>query len=206
VQNNTWFAADASWDELRDNILADCRLTSSIFASFPQIRDQNLSKQLAVIQTSAPYKTFVPSALHMQTKKPLFLTHVVVVQFELGLGLGEIKRLVSYKVEPVKDLLEDMKASGNFSPEVFAIYEKEKLNLSLLQDRPNEDMMRVMFLNSNLVQKYGFSFVVCSPMPKCPPSMIVPPNMDHTFDLRAKQDFEQMQALDLPSVESPAIN
>lgn len=206
VQNNTWIAADASWDKLRDDIQADCQLSSSVFAKFPEVQERNINKQVYAIRSSEPYKTFLPCALHMQTTKPLHLTHVVVIQFEFGYGLGEIKRLVDYKVMPVKELLDDMQRSGNFTPQMMAMYRNDRLNLALLQDPPKKHVMRAVFWNTNLATKYAFVFVPCSPMAQCPPEELIPQELIHGLDLKAKQDFAKVQALELPSVELPAIN
>ena len=206
VQNNTWFAADDSWDTLRDSIQADCRLNSSLFARFPEIQQGNINKQVDAILSSEPYKTFLPCALHMQTTRPLHLTHVVVIQFNFGYGLGEIKNLVNYKVMPVKELLDDMERSGNFTPQMMAMYRHDKLNLSLRQDPPRRHVMRAFFWNTNLADKYAFVFVPCSQIAQCPQEQLCPEQYIIGLDLQARQDFAKVQALKLPSVDSPALN
>lgn len=206
VQNNTWIAADASWEEMRDDMLADCALESSIFACFPQIRWQNIDKQLDFILDSEAFKTFLPLALKIQTKKPLHLSHVVVIQFEFGCELGKIKRLVNYKVMAVKDLLNDMEQSGNFNSEMMAQHRNKELNLSLHQDPPYRLVMRTVFLNTTTAMKYATMRVRRCTISLPTQDQMFEANMIPGLDLKAKQDFARVQELKLPSVKSPEIN
>lgn len=191
-----------SWENLHGYLKTEVGLSSRVFQTWPQLQEKNINKQLEQLRGPAFWSSFGMHALHLGSPNPLYLTHVVVVKFDFGRGLGEIQKLDRFRVTPVTDLLNDMKSSENFSSTMMKDW-RNRLNLELKQ-QPGYATMRIVMWNSNTVQRYSFICVAESRIPLRPESA-------RTLDIKesdeiAKVQFGFLQSVRLPSIVSPEID
>ena len=200
-----------SWEKslsLLDDGPTSIKLTSSKFASWDDLCNENILAQVKnglKVHDEDTYEAFLANALRVGTKKSLHKTHIVLVDLELGCQLGEIKRIKSFRIAPVAEVLSAIEKSP-WPPETKKHYRTMSLNLTsspwLLEGRkiqPDVALFPVVYQN----KPCGLFYVECS--------LIAiggynAPTTVSACDERARQAFRQLQSVELPRVESPELH
>jgi hypothetical protein len=142
--------ARAPLESLLDN-LKGVTLTSKKFHRWTSHSNKNVSKQIKAIKEDDNFTLFWGHALHMHCAEPRDLSHAIMVDWEEGWGLGEIKKLKRFRVvtkeEAVAEYEERCRGQVGFDMESVGL-QLDLLLYSLDQDyAPNAPKMAViMFL------------------------------------------------------------
>lgn len=200
-----------SWEELREQFLR-VPLESSIFAKLEVLKQENIKAQTDGVIELLQMKLLIASALNLSdplTSK--HRTHVLVIKFEFGNGLGEIRRLVHYKAMNAKELMDDMEQQSEYWKNQIPQYRSVFLNLSpqspVLADKPAGTIYTpVIFWGSISSHKYKcliarqffFTKELLEPMKVL--RTLQSPQLD------AEANFRHLQSVPLQPVTSPPIN
>lgn len=112
--DGTWIP----WESVENHFpSATVLLKSSVFDSWEPMRQENIRKQLLVMEESPHYRPFISNALRLAAEKPRHKTHLIKVQAKLGLGLGQISALTDYQVLTPDEVKEDLKEKYKSSSE-----------------------------------------------------------------------------------------
>jgi len=199
-----------SWEKslgLLDSGPTSIKLTSSKFASWDDLCHENILAQVKnclKVHDEDTYEAFLANALRVGTKKSLHKTHIVLVDLELGCQLGEIKRLKSFRIAAVAEVLSAIDKS-QWPPETKKHYRTMVFNLTsspwLLEAKKTQAdvaLFPVVYQN----KPCGLFYVECS--------LIAIGRYASTTvsacDERARQAFRQLQSVELPRVASPELH
>ena len=97
---------------------------SRLFQSWGSLCTANMNSQSNYLTDNFPddHASFVLNSFRLFSSKPRHMTHGIIIEFELGMGLGKIQKFKSYKVETLKNI-EDMLNNGTLSPGLKKFYE-----------------------------------------------------------------------------------
>jgi len=190
-------------EQILDRI--NIRLTSPEFSSWNSHAIKNVQLQVENMPGSLVYDSFVANALHVGSNKSLHLTHVVEITLELGFGLGEIKKLTSFKVVPVADILAFFDKQGSLSEDLKTTF--DLVNSSCIAHarkswkRSDMAMFPVIYRN----KPAGLFYVERSFLP------IGAHTSTHrksvaSCNRAARKAFQQLQSTKLPQIQSPELH
>lgn len=95
-----------SWEEDicrgTEQILLSSIPTTSL-ETWKEMTMQNLQEQLNVLENHKSFDSFLSDALRAASTKPRHKTHMVVIRFDLGRGLGEIASLSGFQVVTLEE-------------------------------------------------------------------------------------------------------
>jgi len=192
----------ASWSELQ-MLLNEVKLESSKFGSWPPLLQQNLKTSVNSSVVEHPqFQPFLTNALRIESTNSRHKTHIVTINMEMGYGLGEIKRLESYSVDPALELISKLEqAHGDVDVSV-----RQRLDLEnypgLVASRrqyPHNCYIPVIFF----CQRTNVLFIAPNLMEVHPGHNIAPVKQ---CDKRAKAAFAKLQKIKFPSVRSPELH
>jgi len=196
LATESWkFKNDMSWENVYE-LCRGVKLDSSLFATF--LPGPNIKAQLQVIQQHPDLSLFLSYALAMNSAEPLHKKKVVMIELELGFGLGEVKQFVGWHVEPVTKLLADFSKNA----QTLEQYRKE-LDLGpschyLARADPGSVYCPVVFYHKST----SLYFV----LPNC---FVFEPSRAKISKNECKRAaqyyFQKFQAVVLPPVQSPPI-
>ena len=194
----------ATWEE-QCRLFHDIHLQSSKLTSWANIQQENVKLQIQNgIASNSAFQPFLVSALWIESNSSRHKTHIVVIKMEMGFGLGEIKHLDSFQVDPVADTILKMESNSNIPRAQVDYYKQHMFDLehapALLSSRvthPNNALLPVVFW--------------------CPGYVFVLPNLieimpDHFVfatkkcDKKAREAFAKLQRVQLPRIKSPALH
>jgi hypothetical protein len=151
-----------TWNDIVQHLFGTIKLQSSVFDSWVPLQLQNIKQQLNLIRQSPDYQPFLVNALNILTTKPQHKTHIVMVQMNMGLGLGQIDKLIDYQVWTVDKVKKEMRKSGieqTMHAARFKEYEAMLDNrehhpqlLASRQTHPNNVMLPVFFIGKPVMQ------------------------------------------------------
>ena len=172
-----------------------------LFNSWVAQRGMTIEQQLQGMCDDMPeeFTVFLHSSLHMATKKPLHLTHIVLVNFSFDFDLGKVARLENYELvilEKARSLARES-LSGDEANRVLLDILNPEHSPTLLQSRimrPHNQLLVVAFLN------------------KPSKTLLMVPNMSELFpntnrisakksDRDAAQNFQNS----FPALQSPSL-
>jgi len=189
---------EMTWEDI-NNMCRLVKLQSSVFDSFHP--GANVKAQLSKIQGLSDFSQFLASALAMNSTKPLHKEKVVVIELELGFGLGEIEQLSSWYLETVPCILKKM-AKFTPPPQLERVRTVE-LNLNsspyLARANPGSSYCPVLFCHP----KTGLYFVLPNAFVFTPS---LPPSSKAECRAAAQRYFQRIAAVELPPVQSPPID
>lgn len=200
-----------SWDELREHFLR-IPLESSIFAKFWLLKEENFKVQTEGLMKLHQMKLLIVSALNlMDPLSSKHRTHVLVVKFEFGNGLCEIRRLVDYEAMHAKELMDDVEQSSEFWKNRMPKDRLVFLNLSpqspVLADKPAGAIYTpVIFWGSISSHKYKCLNITPFFFTKEVLEAMNVLRMLQSAELDAEANFRHLQSVPLPPVTSPPIN
>jgi len=106
-----------NWDDCV-HLSKQIKLKSSLFnKEWAELFDVNLMSQFQALERTADYYGFLRNAFRLLSKKPRHKTHVIVIQFEFGSGLGKVCGLKSYDAVPIEDVRSLFRRHPGFSEE-----------------------------------------------------------------------------------------
>ena len=194
------------WGDLM-MLLRETKLSSSKFSKWYAPLNANLKTQLqGAIRESEAFQPFLVNALHIESTKSLHKTHVVVVEMDMSFGLGEIKNLVTFRVDKVADVLNGLEENSGLSSEAIAYHKTHSFDLdnspALVQSRihrPNNALLPVMFYS-----KYSDGMLIMPNLIEIEPNHVI--RSPKKCDQKARQAFCMLQKVTLPVVKSPELH
>lgn len=181
------------------------RLTSSKFESWVGKGIENLTLQLEDgLKSLGIYKIFLTNALHVGTNESLHKTHVVEIEVELGHGLGEIKKLLSFKIVALSEMLSFVDLHITDGKE-----QLKNINLNVADDAP---WLQEQRRSQNRTDVAAFPVAYRGAVTFYVDTIFIAINDYNASasvalsDKRAREAFQKLQTVQLPSVQSPELN
>lgn len=191
----------SSWTQLEE-LLNEVKLVSSKFTDWDVLLQRNFKSSISdSVRTHTQFQPFLTNALWIESTRSRHKTHVITVEIEMGHGLGEIKRLVSYTVRPVSEVRSYLEQRGPLSAEMTHCLDLEN-SPQLLRSRaqhPYNCLIPVLFfcprthvatLMPNFIEV--FPNHATYPVKQC--------------DKKAKAAFCKLEKVRFPSVQSPVLH
>jgi hypothetical protein len=200
IEQPTSALARSTWMQLVE-LLDGVTLTSSKFATWPALLQQNLNSSINnSVRTHSQFQPFLVNALRIDSARSRHKTHIVTVDMDMGRGLGEISRLKSYSVKPAAEVTSLLQQAGILTAETRQLLDL-KNNPQLLRSRaqfPHNCLMPIFFW-----------------CPRTKVNTIIPNLMEvasnhpiHSVklcDKKAKAAFAKLQKIRFPGVQSPEL-
>ena len=180
-------------------------LKSSLFADWVDRLQANFTSQLRVLELTVEYAGFLNNSFRLLSKKPRHKTHVIVIHFEFGPGLGKMGSLTSYEVTTLENI------RNIFHGHTGVTEEDKKYALETMLDvesapefikaratNPNVVLLPVIFMHK---PSHQFCLPKLMQMRSGRKSV-------NQCDEAADQDFRRLQlrTLSLPEVDSPTLD
>jgi hypothetical protein len=178
------------WDRVHW-MFAQIELSIPSKAKWPRMKEQNLSDQTDALMSHKAFSTFHLGCLRLGSKKPRNKTHVILIRFELGTGLGEIASLTSF------DVVTEEEAWKLHCSQVSIDTEEREECMTNYFDL--EKKMPVYFVDTT--EKTSFlvrhcSYSALSTKKKTPAT--------RCYEI-AEQSFKTLQGVTLPEVKLPSL-
>jgi hypothetical protein len=148
--------AGGTWNDIVQDLFGSVPLQSSVFDSWLPLQQQTIKQQVNTLVRQSPhYQPFLVNTLHILTTKPQHKTHIVMIKMSMGMGLGQIDKLIEYQVWTVDKVKKELRKTlppSQISSATFAQYEAmldmehHPMLLASRQARPNNVMLPVLFL------------------------------------------------------------
>ena len=193
-----WDFHRMSWGDIEDQ----CRmikLTSSLFSTFD--RKPNMKLQLDVLTNHQDFHQFLDCALALHSSRPLHKENVVMIEIDLGWGLGEIRLLTSWRIEPVSKILSEMESGLDTEVlEKMLNVDPNSMDSPRGSSRPHQSSYcpvlfycrkaRIYYVvPTNIAIATGEAPISNSECKRC-----------------AQHYFQQLQAVSMPPVQSPPLD
>jgi len=180
------------WEGLMD-VFRNVKLTSSAFDTWMPILQNNLKQQTDLFRSSEAWVEFLFAALHMNTSSPLHGSHIVIIEVELGFGLGELRSLTNFEVTAVDKFLQLLQKDGTPAAAIDR-YRANEFDLSpssplLKQAAPGSVYLPVVFFRRSAVMLVQPNAVAYSGPPPAADAI-----RKSKSDNLARAGFRQLQA------------
>lgn len=201
---------EVEWDYLI-KIMNEMELTRQKSA-WQRLRSENIEKQLHTVrQHTYFFSSFLFHALGVQcrnAKDRRYKTHIVRIDMEIGHGLGEIRSLLGFSVEPVEEirskeeafLLKSEMSEQDRDEHLANTFDLEQSPALLQSQRqnPKNVLLPVRFVGNGC----SFTMPVITELPTYGGGSMTRDKSDK----KAKQAFEQLKLIRLPPVTSPPLD
>lgn len=200
MEQPTAALASASWVQLQ-MLLNEVTLESSKFDCWPPLLQQNLKTSIQSSVVEHPqFHPFLTNALRIESTNSRHRTHIVIINMEMGYGLGEIKRLESHSVDPALELISKLEqACGDVGARQKLDLENNPGLVASRRQYPHNCYMPVVFF----CQRTKVLFIAPNLMEVHPGHNIYPVKQ---CDKKAKAAFAKLQKIKFPSVMSPELH
>lgn len=154
----------------------------------------NLTHQISVLRNEqVVFAQFVSWALRLSSRNPLGRTHILLVNFEPGVGLGEIGKLKEFEVLPLAQATNKLSGAFPSAAELQSLMQKY---FGRRSNRTNTMLIPVFFTSDAGMTLSEVSIIVNGQGRK----------PDARCDEMAHDSFIKLQSIPLPHVESPCFD